>query len=433
MRVSLRVARGPLAGREFVFYEADVFLIGRSEEAHCRLSEDPYVSRHHLLVEIAPPRVYVRDLGSRNGFLLNGQRIGGQRPAAAVAAAAPAEIDLRSGDILQVGETIIEVEIDAALTPSDYTVPVPSAAADSPKTAAAPRGEKPRDTRLLDAPAIPGYEIISLCGSGAMGRVYVGRSLENGGLAAIKVVRPRPGKSAVDIRRLEREVQILQNLRHPHIAALLGYGEIETGMYLLLEYLPEGGVDRLLALRGGRLPLAEAVGIMADALAGVAYAHSQGVVHRDLKPANILLGNDGMRRVAKISDLGLAKYCQTAGMSGLTVFGDLAGSYGYMPREQIISYRYVGPAADVFALGATFYVMITGEMIYDFAKNLSPLMMVLEGEIVPISKRGAPVPPALTAVIERALRIDAAERFPSAAEMREAFLAAAAADGLIIS
>ncbi|MCX7935687.1 MAG: protein kinase, partial [Planctomycetota bacterium] len=157
----------------------------------------------------------------------------------------------------------------------------------------------------------------------------------------------------------------------------------------------------------------------------------QGVVHRDLKPSNILLRQEGARWVAKISDLGFAKHCQTAGMSGLTVFGDLAGSYGYMPREQITSYRYVGPAADVFALGATFYVMVTGEMIYDLSKGVSPLLLVLEGEIVPLAKRGVEVPPALAAVIERALRVDERERFANAQEMRAAFLAAAVAAGLI--
>src|SRR5713226_5418569 len=97
MRVTLRVLAGPYAGREFVFDQHDTFLIGRSETAHLYLPEDKFFSRHHCLLEIAPPRCFLRDLGSTNGTFVNGRKV--------------QEAFLRSGDRIQGGQTLLEVEV----------------------------------------------------------------------------------------------------------------------------------------------------------------------------------------------------------------------------------------------------------------------------------------------------------------------------------
>src|SRR5881227_2015373 len=99
MRVTLRVLAGPYNGREFTFDQHDTFLIGRSENAHLYLPEDKFFSRHHCLLEIAPPRCFLRDLGSTNGTFVNDQRV--------------SEVFLRSGDRIKGGETLLEVEVQA--------------------------------------------------------------------------------------------------------------------------------------------------------------------------------------------------------------------------------------------------------------------------------------------------------------------------------
>src|SRR5438552_6245096 len=99
MRITLRVLAGPYTGREFVFDQHDTFLIGRSESAHLYLPEDRFFSRHHCLLEIAPPRCFLRDLGSTNGTFVNGKRV--------------AEAFLHSGDPIQGGQTVLEVDVQA--------------------------------------------------------------------------------------------------------------------------------------------------------------------------------------------------------------------------------------------------------------------------------------------------------------------------------
>jgi serine/threonine-protein kinase len=99
MRVTLRVLAGPYTGREFTFDQHDTFLIGRADTAHLYLPEDRFFSRHHCLLEIAPPRCFLRDLGSTNGTFVNGQKV--------------TEAFLRSGDRIQGGQTVLEVEVQA--------------------------------------------------------------------------------------------------------------------------------------------------------------------------------------------------------------------------------------------------------------------------------------------------------------------------------
>src|ERR1043166_4530771 len=109
MRVTLRVLEGPYAGREFIFDQHDTFLIGRSDAALLYLPDDKFFSRHHCLLEIAPPRCFLRDLGSTNGTFVNGQRV--------------SEVFLQSGDLIQGGETVLEVQVTADPVPAAVDAP----------------------------------------------------------------------------------------------------------------------------------------------------------------------------------------------------------------------------------------------------------------------------------------------------------------------
>jgi serine/threonine protein kinase len=164
----------------------------------------------------------------------------------------------------------------------------------------------------------------------------------------------------------------------------------------------------------------EAKPIMLQALDGLAFAHTRGVVHRDLKPGNILLIGSKPNRKAKVSDFGLAKNFEQAGLSGLTLTGTFAGTPYYMPREQVVNFKHVKPVSDVWSVAATFYNLLTGWLPRDFPKGKDPLLVVLDGDVIPIRKRDAGIPKPLATVIDRALHTNPRSRFQDATAMKDA-------------
>ncbi|MCU0242945.1 MAG: serine/threonine protein kinase, partial [Vicinamibacteria bacterium] len=169
--------------------------------------------------------------------------------------------------------------------------------------------------------------------------------------------------------------------------------------------------------RGGPLPLAMAAPLILQALDGLAHAHQKGFIHRDLKPENLLLADTAGRQI-KISDFGLAKNFVVAGLSGMTATGDYAGTFSYMPREQITSFRALKPVSDVWSLGATLYFVLTGRHARDFGPDRDPLQVILGTPCVPIRNRDPRIPAAVAAVIDRALADTILERYASAEEFK---------------
>jgi serine/threonine protein kinase len=156
-----------------------------------------------------------------------------------------------------------------------------------------------------------------------------------------------------------------------------------------------------------------ALGLAVGALEGLAAAHSAGFVHRDIKPDNLLLAEDGS---AKLADFGLAKSFQQAGLSGMTATGAVAGTFFFMPREQLTNFREVRPVSDVWSMAATLYYLLTAEYVRDFDSKPDPLAVILRGGVVPIRDRDPFLPDDLAAVIDRGLRDDPHLRYPTAGE-----------------
>jgi serine/threonine protein kinase len=215
-------------------------------------------------------------------------------------------------------------------------------------------------------------------------------------------------------------MNIASSLHHNNIVEFIDDGSAGSAFYFIMEYCDGGGVNDLMDLHGGRLHLDVAGPIMLQSLEGLAYAHKKAFVHRDIKPHNILLCGSGRNLTAKISDFGLAKNFQRAGFSGMTVTGSIAGTPMFMPREQLINFKYTKPVSDVWSLGATFYNMLTGQLTRDFKKGQDPMEVVLQGRIVPIRERDASIPKKLAEVIDRALSNEPSQRFQDATEMLKA-------------
>lgn len=320
---------------------------------------------------------------------------------------------MKHGDRIQVGDTALEVAVKqsapAAAVPA--APPVPSFDELNPQQLAdlllkaAKKGKAPR----LD---IPGYEIEKELGRGGFGVVFRARRLSDGVLVAIKVLLPRVAVKPVEMEKFLREMTITAQLRHPNIVKLYDQGHCEGIPYFIMEYCEGGSLWDFIRQHGGKVPLETAKPIMLAALEGLAHAHQQGIVHRDLKPQNILLE----RGVARISDFGLAKNFQQAGFSGLSITGNYAGTPLFMPREQLINFKHLKPASDVWSIAATFYFMLTGAFPYPFTKGRDPIDVILNEPIVPIEMRDKTLPVRLAAAINKALSVHSAQRYSTAKE-----------------
>ena len=268
---------------------------------------------------------------------------------------------------------------------------------------------------------IDDYEFGKKLGCGGMGCVYLARRRSDDAKVALKVMLAKVAVDEHSRNIFRREIDVTKSLHHPNIVELFDHGSYGSGFYFASEYCSGGSVFDLMLKRGTTLSLPEAGRIIMQALEGLSYAHEQKFVHRDLKPQNILLTakESGM---AKVSDFGLAKNFEKAGLSGMTATGDVAGTFAFMPREQLTNFKHVKSVSDVWSMGATLYFMLTGETPLDFPKGQTPAEVVMRGEIVPIRRRAPSIPVKVAEVIDRAVARDAKHRYQTAAEFREALM-----------
>jgi hypothetical protein len=446
-KVTLIVTAGPIQGTRFDFTQHDTFLFGRAADCHARLAaSDTSASRHHFLLEANPPAARLRDLGSLNGTHVNGARHGGRarhETPEEGGRRAHAEVDLRDGDRIRVGATTFSVGIEAPAACCDCGRPIEegergaaawiartflcvecrrrTGASAGPAVSARPSAGNAASrpaatTEGRTGGSIGNYEVGPLLGKGGMGAVYRARRKSDGREVALKLLLPKVAVSAETRANLLREIEVTLRLRHPSIVEMVECGQDGEGFYFAMEYCPGGSVEALVGLEGA-LPLSRAAPLGLQALEGLAYAHGAGFVHRDVKPDNILIAADGS---AKLTDFGLAKSFDQAGVSGLTATGAVAGTLSFMPREQITTFRQLRPASDVWSMGATLYYMLTKEYTRDFRGKKDPIAVILNGGIVPLRERAPHIPAAVSAVIDRAIANDPQARYPTAVELRDA-------------
>jgi len=433
MRVSLNVVAGPQTGRSFTFDQHDTFMIGRSEDSQFCLPQDRFFSRHHCLIEIAPPQAFLRDLGSTNGTFVNGLRVD--------------TAHLKSGDRIQGGETVLEVEVLADLTVSggvpdtfgqthpslvsvaclNCSVPASVAASNADANMTFVCDECREKLRQNPQP-IPNYQMIRIIGQGGMGSVMLGRSEKDGRAVAIKTLLPEVAVSEQSLKRFLREIEVASSLRHQNIVSYIEHGTHNGIVYLVTEFIAGMDASRLAKHQGGRLNWREAVRIIEQTLAALDFAHNLGFVHRDIKEQNILIEGNYPNSTAKLTDFGLSKSYKQTGMSGVTMVGDVAGTIAYMPPEQVRDFKEVRPPSDIYALGMTAYSLITAAHALDIGPKAGiseTVKAIFEKPIVPLSHRIPDIPPKVAAVIETALAKQVELRWGNAGAMREALLRAA--------
>ena len=467
--VTLKATQGPAKGREFPFEQHEIFIFGRSPDCQCSISDDPYISSNHFLIEINPPECELRDLGSKNGTFLNGMRIGRREKGEAAEEAAQRAKGARvgHGDMVRAGATEFLVSIRAFADCPECGKEFECPAGTAEKSWASPHGgscnacrekrgagrevqvkrEKPKAkpaeaekkggyfTNFMagivqhadedKGMEFPGYTVHKELKGGGMGKVFLARREKDDGYAVIKVIKPGMRRlSEKQVKYFKREMELAMSLKHPNIVEFYEGGSSGGTLFFTMEYCDKGSARRRMSKAGGKLPLEEAADIILQALKGLEYAHSMDVVHRDIKPDNIFLCDTREGLKAKIADFGLSKNFAMAGMSGMTVSGDGGGTFGFMPKEQLKDFRWTKPVSDVFSMGAALYNMLTGEFFYDLESVGDPCVAVLRDKVIPIRARGVRLPGKVADVIDKALAIDWKERYSTAKEFSAALSAA---------
>lgn len=358
-------------GTEHVFTGHASCVLGRGPECGIRVAADE-VSRRHCQVEIRPPHVYVRDLGSRNGTYVNGESLD----------VAHGERELRDGDELRIGDTTVRITVCA--------------------------DERPEP--------VPGLRTLRELGRGGQGVVHLARHSASGRLVAVKTLTAQGHVNPTARDAFLRELDCTKALRHPNIVRF--HESAADPLCFVCEYCAGGSVADHVLRRGGRLAADEAVPLVLQALDGLAYAHQaevlvrladgrtaagHGLVHRDIKPQNLLLAGSARNPVLKIADFGLAKAFDQAGLSGHTHTGGLGGSVAFMPRRQLIDYKYARPDVDVWAVTACLYWMLTGETPRDLPPDADPVAIVLREPPIPVRERLRSIPRRLAEAIDETL------------------------------
>jgi eukaryotic-like serine/threonine-protein kinase len=293
---------------------------------------------------------------------------------------------------------LVEAELEA-LFPTPGAVP----------GAAAPVPPRPGS----NLPRIPGYEVEAVLGRGGMGVVYQARHLRLNRPVALKMLLAGAYAGPHELARFQHEAEAVASLRHANIVAVHDVGDHEGRPYFTMEFVEGGSLAQQLA--GTPQPAHQAAALVTTLAEAVQAAHQGGIVHRDLKPANVLLTADG---TPKVTDFGLARHFDEG--PALTLSGARVGTPSYMAPEQASGKAHtIGPAADIYSLGALLYEMLTGRPPFRGETAAETERQVIAEEPAPPSRLNAKVPRDLETICLKCLHKDPQRRYPTAAALAD--------------
>jgi eukaryotic-like serine/threonine-protein kinase len=274
----------------------------------------------------------------------------------------------------------------------------------------AERAGKELDTLL--GQQIPGYQLLERLGQGAMGTVYKARQMSMNRLVAIKVLHPRLAANPEFLQRLTREAHLAARLSHNNMIQAIDVGSAGPLHYFVME-LVEGQTIRDILDKGKIYEEREAIEIILQIAQALQHAHRRGLIHRDVKPGNIVLTTDG---IAKLADLGMARETDDAALARREK-GIAMGTPYYMAPEQIRGRQSIDGRADLYALGATLYHMVTGKPPYYYPETERVLMAHLDEELTPPDHLNQKLSSGLGEVVEYLMAKDRRRRYQKAEDL----------------
>ncbi len=258
------------------------------------------------------------------------------------------------------------------------------------------------------------WRIDEQIGRGAMGTVFAAWDVEEHRKVAVKILAPERCRDPEFVARFEREAQLLSTIDHPNVVSLRAVGRRGALPYLVMAFVEGMSLGELLEVKGGRLDPEPFLEVMRQICAGLAAMHQRGLVHRDLKPANVIVGNDGH---VTLLDLSVARNVREP---VFTRPGQTMGTPFYMAPEQIDGRGDVDARADIYALGALAFELLTGRPPYQAATEHEVLRQHKRAPVPSATQVHRSVPLAVSEVLRRALAKSPAERFKSVPQLLEA-------------
>jgi len=353
---TLRYENGPDKGKTIELKEEITYTVG--SDMRCSIVvRDPDAAPIHFRLKGVKGTFHIRDEKTESGTLVNNEKT--------------TQSALELGDKIQIGKTVLSLTDTA-------------------------RGD------AFVGKEIGGYQIVDQVGIGGMGRVFKAIQVSLNREVALKLLSTRLTRDPAFVKKFGEEARAAAALTHPNVIQVYDVGSDGNFHYYSMEYAQGGTVEELIN-RGEPIPVARAVEIIRDAAGGLLYAESLGIVHQDIKPQNLMIDKFN---VAKIADMGLATSVEDAEKGS-----EIVGTPHFISPERIRR-RDLDIRSDIYSLGCTFYMILTGRTPFLGETTREILLKQLKEEPTPIREIRPDVPESVCNVVERMMRKESAERYP---------------------